>query len=159
MRDDFSSELLRHLPELKSFAINLTGNITRAEDLVQDTVVLALANKVSYRDDGKMAAWLFTILRNRFRSEYRRRHREVEDIDGKMAKEFLRYDGDQFEYLELQEARKALGGLSRKHRDAVLFVAVGYSYEEAASASECAVGTMKSRVNRGRSKLAADLDR
>ena len=62
--------------------MSLSGNLDRADDLVQETLTRALANIDSFRPGTNMAAWLFTILRNQFRSEYRKRRREVEDADG-----------------------------------------------------------------------------
>jgi RNA polymerase sigma-70 factor (ECF subfamily) len=101
-----------------------------------------------------MSAWLFTILRNLFRSEYRKRRREVEDTDGSFA-ESLKSHPDQLGRVEFQEFRAALAQLPDEQREALILVgASGFSYEEAADICECAVGTIKSRVNRARSRLA-----
>jgi RNA polymerase sigma-70 factor (ECF subfamily) len=70
------------VPKLRAFAISLSGNVDRADDLVQETLMRAIANIDSFEPGTNMQAWLFTILRNRFRSEYRKRKREVEDADG-----------------------------------------------------------------------------
>ena len=101
-----------------------------------------------------MAAWLFTILRNLFRSEYRKRRREVEDAEGNHAKSLKtppRADrGSEFEEFGRQSK------LPEDQREALILVgASGFSYEEAADICGCAVGTIKSRVNRARSKLSA----
>src|SRR6476646_4233419 len=101
-----------------------------------------------------MSAWLFTILRNLFRSEYRKRRREVEDTDGSYA-ESLTSLPDQASRLEMNEFRKALDLLPTEQRESLILVgASGFSYEEAAHICGCAVGTIKSRVNRARKKLA-----
>ena len=78
-------QVLSTVPSLRAFAISLCGNIDRADDLVQETLLRALANIHSFQPGTNMPAWLFTILRNLFRSEYRKRRREVEDADGSLA--------------------------------------------------------------------------
>ena len=77
--------VLAAVPSLRAFAISLSGNVDRADDLVQETLLRALANIDSFEPGSNMPAWLFTILRNLFRSEYRKRRREVEDADGSYA--------------------------------------------------------------------------
>ncbi|MGA8694774.1 MAG: sigma-70 family RNA polymerase sigma factor, partial [Xanthobacteraceae bacterium] len=72
-------ELLAHAPWLRKFALSLCGTIDRAEDLVQDTFLQALTHLDSFQPGTNLAAWLATILRNRFRDQYRRRQREVDD--------------------------------------------------------------------------------
>ena len=72
-------QILAAVPSLRAFAISLSGNVDRADDLVQETMLRALANIHSFQPGTNMSAWLFTILRNLFRSEYRKRRREVED--------------------------------------------------------------------------------
>jgi RNA polymerase sigma-70 factor (ECF subfamily) len=101
-----------------------------------------------------MSAWLFTILRNHFRSEYRKRRREVEDSDGHYA-ETLKTQPEQYGQVEYREFREALAQLPQDQREALVLVgASGFSYEEAANICGCAVGTIKSRVNRARTRLA-----
>src|SRR5246500_113272 len=78
--------ILATLPSLRAFAISLSGNVDRADDLVQETLLRALANIDSFEPGTNLPAWLFTILRNLFRSEYRKRRREVEDAEGSYAK-------------------------------------------------------------------------
>ena len=79
--------MLAAVPSLRAFAISLSGNVDRADDLVQETLLRAIANINSFQPGTHMSAWLFTILRNLFRSEYRKRRREVEDTDGRYARE------------------------------------------------------------------------
>ena len=78
-------QVLAAVPSLRAFAISLCGNVDRADDLVQEALLRALANLDSFQPGTNMPAWLFTILRNLFRSEYRKRRREVEDADGRYA--------------------------------------------------------------------------
>src|ERR671937_2918500 len=146
--------LLAAVPSLRAFAISLSGNVDRADDLVQETVLRALANIDSFEPGTNMSAWLFTILRNLFRSEYRKRRREVEDTDGTYA-ESLKSQPEQEARVEFMEFRAALAKLPADQREALILVgASGFSYEETAEICGCAVGTVKSRVNRARVKLA-----
>jgi len=146
--------VLAAVPSLRAFAISLCGNVDRADDLVQETLLRALANINSFEPGTNMSAWLFTILRNLFRSEYRKRRREVEDTDGSYA-ESLKTQPDQTARVEFQEFRSALARLPADQREALILVgASGFSYEEAAGICGCAVGTIKSRVNRARTRLA-----
>jgi RNA polymerase sigma-70 factor (ECF subfamily) len=146
--------VLGSIPNLRAFAISLCGNVDRADDLVQETILRALANIDSFQPGTNMAAWLFTILRNLFRSEYRKRRREVEDVEGKYA-DNMKSQPDQEGRIELQEFRGALAQLPSDQREALILVgASGFSYEEAAEICECAVGTIKSRVSRARARLA-----
>jgi RNA polymerase sigma-70 factor, ECF subfamily len=146
--------VLGAVPSLRAFAISLCGNVDRADDLVQETLLRALANINSFQPGTNMSAWLFTILRNLFRSEYRKRRREVEDGDGSYA-ETLKSQPEQHSRVEFEEFRVALAKLPPDQREALILVgASGFSYEEAAEICGCAVGTIKSRVNRARSRLA-----
>src|SRR5690242_5148674 len=146
--------ILAAVPSLRAFAISLSGNVDRADDLVQETLLRALANINSFEPGTNMSAWLFTILRNLFRSEYRKRRREVEDTDGSYA-ESLKSQPEQDGRVEFGEFRTALTKLPDDQREALILVgASGFSYEEAAEICGCAVGTIKSRVNRARTRLA-----
>src|SRR6476659_421534 len=95
-------QILAALPSLRAFAISLSGNVDRADDLVQETLLRALANIDSFEPGTNLPAWLFTILRNLFRSEYRKRRREVEDSDGRFA-ETLKTHPEQNSHIEFQE--------------------------------------------------------
>lgn len=151
---DTRDEILAAVPSLRAFAISLCGNVDRADDLVQETLLRALANIDSFQPGTNMSAWLFTILRNFFRSEYRKRRREVEDNDGSYA-ESLKSQPEQNGRVEFSEFKTALAKLPPDQREALILVgASGFSYEEAAAICECAVGTIKSRVNRARTRLA-----
>ena len=78
-------ELLVHIPSLRAFAVSLSGQMDRADDLVQETLVKAWRNLASFTEGTNMRAWLFTILRNVYISDIRRRRREVQDTDGVFA--------------------------------------------------------------------------
>ena len=147
--------MLEAVPNLRAFAISLSRDVDRADDLVQETLLRAIDNIDSFQPGTNMSAWLFTILRNLFRSEYRKRRREVEDPEGAYA-DTLTSVPEQQGRIEFEEFRVALAKLAPDHREAIILVgASGFSYEEAAAICDCAVGTIKSRVNRARSKLSA----
>lgn len=151
---DVRQAMFDAIPSLRAFAISLCGNVDQADDLVQETLYRALANINSFQPGTNMSAWLFTILRNLFRSDYRKRRREVEDADGSYA-ESLKSQPDQFGRIEFEEFRNALAQLPSDQREALILVgASGFSYEEVANICGCAVGTVKSRVNRARNRLA-----
>lgn len=146
--------ILAAVPSLRAFAISLCGNVDRADDLVQETLLRAIASIDSFEPGTNMPAWLFTILRNLFRSEYRKRRREVEDPDGGYAAT-LKAQPEQMSHVEFVEFQNALAKLPDDQREALILVgASGFSYEEAAHICGCAVGTIKSRVNRARNRLA-----
>jgi RNA polymerase sigma-70 factor (ECF subfamily) len=134
--------------------MSLCRNPDRADDLVQETLVRAIANINSFEAGTNMEGWLITILRNQFRSEWRWRRHEVEDVDGLHA-ESLEAPAKQHSRVEFEEFRLALASLPDDTRETfILVVAAGFSYDEAAAMCECAVGTIKSRVNRARTQLA-----
>jgi RNA polymerase sigma-70 factor, ECF subfamily len=121
---------------------------------VQDTVLRAWNKRSSFQPGTNLNAWLFTILRNSFFSEHRKRAREVEDSDGIYAAQ-LKTVPDQLDNLHVQDLRIALDRLVPEQREALLLVgAEGLSYEETAAICGTAVGTIKSRVNRARTRLA-----
>jgi RNA polymerase sigma-70 factor (ECF subfamily) len=145
--------MLAAIPGLRAFAVSLCRNPDRADDLVQETIMRACGNIGSFRPGTNMTAWLTTILRNRFYSEYRRRRREVEDVDGMHAATLMTLP-DQVASLERQELRAALTRLPDEMREVLhLVFASGLSYREAAQICGCAVGTIKSRVHRARAML------
>ena len=146
--------MLAAIPSLRAFAISLSGSTDRADDLVQETVMRAMASIASFAPGTNMSAWLFTILRNKFRSEYRKRHREVEDPDGSYLAS-LKLPAEQFGRLEFKELMEALAKVPHLQREALLLVAAsGFTYDEAAAICGTAVGTIKSRVSRARQRLA-----
>jgi RNA polymerase sigma-70 factor, ECF subfamily len=146
-------DLLAAIPNLRAFAISLCGRNARADDLVQETLVKAWANINSFEPGTNMIAWLYTILRNEFYSEYRKRRHEVADEEGRHAAR-LATRPTQEGHMQFLDFRAALDRLAADHREALILVgASGLSYEEAAKLCGCAVGTMKSRVNRARAKL------
>jgi RNA polymerase sigma-70 factor, ECF subfamily len=145
--------LLGLIPNLRAFAVSLCGDVERADDLVQETLLKAWDHLESFVEGTNLRAWLFTILRNTYFSECRRMRREVADSDGSKLAELSVHPGQQG-HLDMRDFRRALNVLPPDQREAIILIgAAGFSYEEAASISGCAVGTIKSRVNRARVKL------
>jgi len=146
-------DLIGTIPNLRAFAVSLCGNPDRADDLVQETLVKAWSNLSSFVEGTNLAAWLFTILRNIYYSEYRKRRREVADSDGAIAARLATAPA-QSGHMDFLDFRAALQKLPADQREALILIgASGLSYEEAAGVCNCAVGTMKSRVNRARNRL------
>ena len=148
------AQIIEVLPNLRAFAISLTGDLTRADDLVQETLLKGLSNIDRFEPGTSMRAWLFTILRNHFLTEFRKRRREVEDVDGAIAAQ-VPVRPEQEGHVALSDLQCALGKLSPAHREALLLIgAEGASYEETARICGTNIGTIKSRVNRARAHLA-----
>lgn len=151
---DPRDELVGHLPALRAFAMSLTRDSSSADDLVQDTIVKAWTNMDKFQPGTNLRAWLFTILRNTFYSAHRKSRREVSDVDGILAQRQAtkpEHDGR----LALNDFRAAFEKLPDEQREALILVgASGFSYDEAAAMTGVAVGTVKSRANRGRRRLA-----
>src|SRR5215831_8362650 len=149
----FRAELIELLPSLRAFARSLAHNPAQADDLVQDTLVKALANVERFEPGTNLRAWLFTILRNHYYSQLRKAKREVEDAEGRYAGR-IAVRPEQDGSVDLEDFKTAFAQLAPDHREVLTLVgASGCSYEEAAQICGCAVGTIKSRVNRARRKL------
>jgi RNA polymerase sigma-70 factor, ECF subfamily len=151
--NSFRDELLAEIKSLRAFAISLSGSMSFADDLVQETILRAWAKWEMFQPGTSMRGWLFTILRNIYYSNYRKRSREVQDSDGVYASR-LSVSGDQESHLALEDFRKALSKLSAEQREVLMLVgAGGLSYQEAATICQTEVGTIKSRLSRARSRL------
>ena len=152
--EEFRDGLLTAIPSLRAFAFSLIGRSDRADDLVQETLTKAWAHHDSFQPGTNLRAWLYTILRNEFYSQMRKKGREVEDVDGAYSRN-LGVHPEQHGHLDMADMRGALAQLPADQREALLLVAAsGFSYEEAASICQVAMGTIKSRVNRARNRLA-----
>jgi RNA polymerase sigma-70 factor (ECF subfamily) len=147
--------MLRVIPSLSSFAQSLCRNRDRADDLVQETLLRAIAGIATFEKGSNLEAWLFTIMRNSFNNEYRKAKRMVQDEDNRIA-ETLSTPPEQVGWAIARDLRAALENLSPDQRQAVWLVgASGLSYDEAAAVAGCHEGTIKSRVHRARITLAA----
>lgn len=151
-RHPFHVLLPQQVQSLRRRALKLTSNEHRAEDLVQDTLLKAWAFRDSYQPDTRLRAWLFTILRNTFFSDLRKHRPEVEDVDA--CARALFEEPRQDHALALNELISAIALLPHAQRRPIVLIGVyGYSQLEAADACGCTVGTIKSRVSRGRDSL------
>jgi RNA polymerase sigma-70 factor (ECF subfamily) len=151
-------EVVGMIPALRAFAWSLCHNGSDADDLVQDTLIKAWTHRDKYEPGTNLRAWLFTILRNTYYTQVTRRRREVRDETGEYAST-LRSPPTQDWTVAMRVLQTALGELPAEHREALILVgAAGLSYEEAAEICGCALGTIKSRVNRARAKLLKIMD-
>src|SRR5579875_1572403 len=153
--DAFKRELVQLIPHLRAFARTLAGDPTSADDLAQDAMMKAWDARESYQMGTNMKAWTFMILRNQFYSEKRRAWRQTQ-LDQEAAERTLIAVDDPEAPVALDELRLGLAKLPPEQREALVLVgAGGFAYEEAAEICGCAVGTVKSRVARGRVALEA----
>jgi RNA polymerase sigma-70 factor (ECF subfamily) len=146
-------EVVGLIPALRAFAWSLSHNGSDADDLVQDTLIKAWTNREKFEPGTNLRAWLFTILRNTYYTAVLRRRREVRDETGEYAG-MLKTPATQDWSVAVRALQAALQKLPAEHREALILVgAAGLSYEEAAEICGCALGTIKSRVNRARARL------
>ncbi|HYD45814.1 MAG TPA: sigma-70 family RNA polymerase sigma factor [Phenylobacterium sp.] len=151
-------EVVAMIPALRAFAWSLAHNGSDADDLVQDTLIKAWTNREKFEMGTNLRAWLFTILRNTYYTQVTRRRREVRDESGEIAGS-LKIEANQDWSVTLSGLQAALAQLPDEHREALILVgAAGLSYEEAAEICGCALGTIKSRVNRARNRLLKLMD-
>ncbi|WP_376741961.1 sigma-70 family RNA polymerase sigma factor [Sphingomicrobium aestuariivivum] len=151
--DEFKDQLAQVIPHLRAFGRSLSGNRDTADDLVQETLLKAWAARKRFQAGTNMRAWTFIILRNLFLSQMRRARFKGEWDDVTAAK-ILAAPAAQDRHVELGDMQRALMQLPQPQREALILVgAGGFAYEEAAQICGCAVGTIKSRVARGRVAL------
>ena len=153
--DEFRDQLGQVIPHLRAFGRSLSGSRDLADDLVQETLLKAWAARKRFQAGTNMRAWTFIILRNLFLSQMRRARFKGE-WDELTASKLLAAPASQDRHVELGDMQRALMHLPQPQREALILVgAGGFAYEEAAEICGCAVGTIKSRVARGRVALEA----
>ena len=153
--DEFKDQLAQVIPHLRAFGRSLSGSRDLADDLVQETLLKAWAARKRFQAGTNMRAWTFIILRNLFLSQMRRARFKGE-WDEITASKMLAAPASQDRHVELTDMQRALLHLPQPQREALILVgAGGFAYEEAAEICGCAVGTIKSRVARGRVALEA----
>lgn len=150
--ESFEDRLVAAIPSLHRFAIKMCGNITKAEDLVQETMCKALIHKDSWTPGTNLEAWLFTLLRNHHHSTWRKLKREVEDVDDLFVAKLVSNDNQQRQ-MEAAELLALVNKLPPKFKDPLLLAAEGATLEEIAFEMREHIGTVKSRMNRGREML------
>ena len=150
---EFKDQLGAVIPHLRAFGRSLSGSRDLADDLVQETLLKAWAARKRFQAGTNMRAWTFIILRNLFLSQMRRARFKGE-WDEITASKILAAPASQDRHIELGDMQRALMHLPQPQREALILVgAGGFAYEEAAEICGCAVGTIKSRVARGRVAL------
>ena len=155
---EFKKQLALVIPHLRAFGRSLSGNRDLADDLVQETLLKAWAARKRFQAGTNMRAWTFIILRNHYLSQMRR-SRFRGEWDDLTADRLLAAPASQDKHIELSDMQRALLQLPQPQREALVLVgAGGFAYEEAAEICGVAVGTIKSRVARGRAALEQILE-
>ena len=154
----FRDQLVALLPSLRAFARGLCGHREMADDLAQDTMMRAWAARTSYTQGTNFRAWMFMIMRNQFYTTIRKNSR-MTSLDPEVAERVLVVAPAQQNGINVDDVAKALQKLPAEQREVLLLIgASGLSYEEAAEVIGCVMGTVKSRLARGRTALAAMID-
>ncbi len=152
--EEFRAQLLAVIPALRGFARGLCGSRELADDMAQDAMMRAWAAQKSFTPGTNFRAWIFMILRNQFYTTIRRNSRMV-SWDPEVAERVLIAQAAQHDGLNLQDVESALQKLPAEQREVLILIgANGLSYEEASEVMGCAIGTIKSRLARGRAALA-----
>ena len=156
--DGWREDVVAQIPSLRAFAWSLSHNRSDADDLVQETLIKAWTHRDKFEPGTNLRAWLFTILRNTYYTAVVKRRREVPDGEGRHAAALTQAPSQDWS-VAVHALRAALAKLPDEHREALVLVgAAGLSYEEAAEICGCALGTIKSRVNRARARLLRLMD-
>lgn len=155
---DFHDLLEAQIPRLRRYSRALTRDTQRADDLVQDTLVRALMKQDRWEPGTNLRAWLFTLMHNQYVNNVRRANREAGTIDINDVSSSLVATTDPTASRQLYELERALGQLAAEQREAILLVGLeGFSYEDAATILAIPVGTVRSRLSRGRESLRRQL--
>lgn len=151
---EFARLLESQLPRLRRYARALTRDPSRADDLVQDTLVRALAKQHLYQDGTNLRAWLFTLMHNQHVNNARRDVREDNSLDVDTVAAHLVAVTDPTASRQLRELDQAIGKLAMEQRQVILLIGLeGMSYEETAAILDVPIGTVRSRLSRGREAL------
>lgn len=168
-QEDFEEEIVPHLDAMYNFALRLTSDPSDAEDLVQDTIVKAFRFFSSYEKGTNAKAWLFRILKNSYINNYRKQSKQPNQVDYDEVSEFyetIRADrtdtsdleDKMFRELVDDDISQALEELPEDFRTVVLLCDVeGFTYEEIANMLDVPIGTIRSRLHRGRNLLKDQL--
>ncbi|WP_420564765.1 sigma-70 family RNA polymerase sigma factor [Thalassobaculum sp.] len=157
--DQVYQHVEQHIRDLRRYAQALTHNPVAADDLVQESLSRALAKSYQFRPDSNLRAWLFTILHNQFISSKRHETRVGAPVDPEKAEATLSSRPNQERRLIVKALDLALHTLPMRQKQAIeLVVLDGYSYEDAADVVDVPIGTIKSRIARGRDTMREYLD-
>ncbi len=153
----FRADIVGIIPSLRAFARGLSGNRDLADDLAQETLVKAWAARASYTQGTNFKAWMFRILRNHFYTTIKLSKR-VTSLDPQVAEQILTTPPNQGGGLLLADLSRGLASLSAEQREALLLVESGMAWEEIARVTDVPLGTVKSRITRGRTALRRFMD-
>lgn len=168
-QEDFEDEIIPHLDAMYNFALRLTSDPSDAEDLVQDTIVKAFRFFSSYEKGTNAKAWLFRILKNSYINNYRKKSKQPNQVDYDEVSTFYEtiraertdtsdLEDKMFRDLIDDDISAALEELPEDFRTVVLLCDVeGFTYEEIANMLDVPIGTIRSRLHRGRNLLKAQL--
>jgi RNA polymerase sigma-70 factor, ECF subfamily len=156
---EFHRLIEREIPRLRRYARALTRNADRADDLVQETLLRAIAKAHLWQTGTDIRAWLFTIMHNQYVNMVRRAMRDEATIDIEQMTSSLAATTDPTASRQLHELDRALASLRPEQREVILLVGLeGMSYEAAAQILSVPVGTVRSRLSRGRDALRQLMD-
>ncbi|MBR0557065.1 sigma-70 family RNA polymerase sigma factor [Ciceribacter sp. L1K23] len=150
-------QVVELIPALRAFARFFCPHPEDADDLVQETLTRAIANFDQYTEGTRLKSWLFTIMRNTFSTKYRKSGREMVGMPQGMLESLVIAPGQEWS-ARGKEVYAALMRLPEAYREVLVMVVIlGESYEDTAKACGCAVGTVKSRMNRARQRLKEEM--
>jgi RNA polymerase sigma-70 factor (ECF subfamily) len=156
---EFHRLVEEQVPRLRRYARALTRNPERADDLVQDTLVRALAKQHLWQPGTNLRAWLFTLMHNQHVNTVRRSARERFAVGLEKMSDTLTATSDPTASRQLHELDRALNQLPEEQRQAILLIGLeGLSYDEAAAVLDVPIGTVRSRLSRGRDNLRRLMD-
>lgn len=151
---DTHRDIEAEIPRLRRYARALTRDIAIADDLVQDCLTRALGKLHLWQEGSDLRAWLFTILHNQYVNHIRRAVREGATVGLNESEPLLRRPPQQSKRLELRDVERAIAKLPEEQRVVILLVGLeGMRYEEVAAILDVPVGTIRSRLSRGREAL------
>jgi RNA polymerase sigma-70 factor, ECF subfamily len=151
---DFNRRLEREIPGLRRYARALTRNMVPADDLVQETLLRAVQKQHLWEPGTDLRAWLFTIMHNQYVNQVKRIMRDSEITELNECAQSLVATTDPTASRQLRELERALGELPEEQREVILLVGLeGMSYDQAAAILNVPIGTIRSRLSRGREAL------
>lgn len=154
---DIGTEIATLIPALRAFARSFHREVDKADDLVQDTLTRAIASIHTFQRGTRLKSWLFTIMRNRFYTDYKRFKREPTGEEQCVSSLPIMQPTQEWSQRGV-ELKAAMQRLPDAQREVLVLIGVlGVSYEEAAKVCDCELGTIKSRLNRARKRLASEL--
>ncbi len=158
IRSHLQEEMVALIPAMRAFSRTFHRNAEDADDLVQETLQKALNSLETFVPGTRLRSWLFTIMRNSFNTSFRRKKREPTGTKADIAETAIPHPASQEWCLRGRELEEALYQLRPEFREPIMLICVaGVSYEEASVICGCPVGTVKSRLNRGKQQLLHSL--